>query len=62
MKKKKRKCIAWSKESLWCDGCKQMGGKCPYRDKYRDLRHTKYGDKKYHPYKHEKVDVENDSR
>ena len=25
-KKKKRKCVAWSKASLWCDGCKRMGG------------------------------------
>ena len=55
MKRKKRKCIAWSKSSLWCDGCKQMGGRCPYRDKYRDLRNTKYGNEKYHPYKNEET-------
>lgn len=53
MKKKKRKCIAWSKESLYCDGCKQNGGRCPYRDKYRDLRNTKYGNELYMLYKKE---------
>ena len=45
--KKHKKCIAWSKRSLWCDGCKTNSTKCPLRDKYRDLRHTKYGKEKY---------------
>ena len=57
MGKKKKKCVAWSKASLYCDGCKTNSTKCPYRDKYRDLRHTKYGDEKYIPYKKEIEDV-----
>ncbi len=52
-KRKKRKCIARSSDTYFCDGCKRMGGKCPYRYKYRDLRHTKEGDERYHPYKRE---------
>lgn len=47
MKKKRRKCVAWSKSALWCDGCKHISTKCPMRDKYRDLRDTKYGNDKY---------------
>lgn len=27
----------------FCDGCKTNSTKCPYRDKFRDLRHTKKG-------------------
>lgn len=56
--RRKSKCIAWSKSSLYCDGCNRTSSKCPYRDKYRDLRHTKYGDAKYHPYKNEKDESE----
>lgn len=49
-KTKRRKCRARSKNSFYCDGCEQFGGKCPMRDKYRDLRHTKYGKAKYGPW------------
>lgn len=27
----------------FCDGCKTNSTKCPYRDKFRELRHTKKG-------------------
>lgn len=47
--KRKRKCVAWSKDALWCDGCKHVSTKCPMRDKYRLLRNTKYSKEKYHP-------------
>ena len=40
--KRKRKCIARGKKSVWCDGCHTNSTKCPLRDKYRDFRHTKY--------------------
>lgn len=46
---KRRKCHARSKASFYCDGCKGMPGKCPMRDKFRDLRNTKYGQEKYNP-------------
>lgn len=49
MIKHKKKCVAWPKSSLYCDGCKTNSTKCPYRNKYRDLRHTNYGKEKYHP-------------
>lgn len=45
--KRKRKCVARSKASYYCDGCMSRSTKCPMRDKYRDLRHTKYGKEKY---------------
>ena len=45
--KRKAKCIARGKSTQWCDGCKTTSTKCPYRDKYRDLRHTKKGDVLY---------------
>ena len=40
--KRKRKCIARGKKSVWCDGCHTNSTKCPLRDKYKDFRHTKY--------------------
>lgn len=33
------KCKAWSKEALYCDGCKGGTSKCPLRHKTRDDRH-----------------------
>ena len=45
--KRKQKCIARGKRAVWCDGCCTNSTKCPLRDKYRDLRHTKYGKEKY---------------
>ena len=45
--KKKKKCLSWTKSELWCDGCNTQSSKCPYRNKYRDLRNTKYGKEKY---------------
>ena len=45
--KRKRKCIARGKRAVWCDGCCTNSTRCPLRDKYRDLRHTKYGKEKY---------------
>ena len=47
--KQRRKCVAWSKASMYCDGCKHISAKCPMRDKYRLLRNTKYGKEKYYP-------------
>ena len=47
-KYKKQKCLARPQWMKICDGCKRTGTKCPYRDKYRDLRHTKQGDALYH--------------
>lgn len=44
---RRRKCIARGKSTYWCDGCNTNSTKCPYRDKYRDLRNTKYGREKY---------------
>lgn len=44
--KRKFKCKARGQSTQWCDGCKvlmQGSGKCPYRDKYRDLRNTEKG-------------------
>ena len=49
MRRRKRKCVARGKETAWCDGCRTTSTKCPNRDKYRDLRHTKYGNNKYNP-------------
>lgn len=34
-----RKCKAWPKEALYCDGCKSKSSKCPLRHKARDDRH-----------------------
>lgn len=48
-KQNRRKCRAWSKAALYCDGCRRRSTKCPMRDKYRMLRHTNYGKEKYHP-------------
>lgn len=45
--RRKSKCVARGKASAYCDGCKTNSTKCPYRDKYRDLRNTKYGKEKY---------------
>lgn len=54
MLKRKRKCVAWSKQSLFCDGCHSNATKCPLRNKYRDLRNTKYGKELYrHKYRHD---------
>lgn len=43
MANNKRKCIAKSPYYIWCDHrCgSPIGGRCPLRDKYRDLRHRK---------------------
>ena len=43
MPKRKRKCVARGQRMHFCDGCKTNSTKCPYRDKYRDLRRTKKG-------------------
>lgn len=48
--KRKFKCKARGQSTQWCDGCKvfmQGSGKCPFRDKYRDLRNTKKGKNYY---------------
>ena len=58
--KRRRKCVAWSKSALWCDGCKRQSTKCPMRDKYRDLRNTKYGREKYWPEEKDGVSMEED--
>lgn len=34
-----RKCKAWPKEAIYCDGCKSKSSKCPLRHKTRDDRH-----------------------
>lgn len=47
-KHKQQKCYAVPQWMQVCDGCKRTGTKCPYRNKYRDLRHTKKGDELYH--------------
>ncbi len=39
--KRKPKCYAMWQGARWCDGCSSKSTKCPYRNKYRDLRHTK---------------------
>ena len=42
MGKRKNKCYAVPKSMhKICDGCKTNSTKCPYRDKYRDLRNTR---------------------
>lgn len=50
MGKVKHKCMAVG-QGTWLDGrceiCKTRSTKCPYRNKYRDLRHTKKGDSLY---------------
>lgn len=56
-KRTKRKCVSRGHSTYFCDGCKRQGTKCPCRNKYRDLRHTKFGDEKYHPYKNEKENI-----
>ena len=38
MGKAKRKCKAWSKAAMWCDGCHTHSSKCPMREKQRDRR------------------------
>ena len=43
MGKLKKKCVAVGQSCQFCDGCKTISTKCPYRDKYRDLRRTKKG-------------------
>lgn len=48
MSKSRDKCVARGQDVHFCDGCKTTSTKCPYRDKYRDLRHTKKGDTLYH--------------
>ena len=48
--KRKFKCKAVGQHVYWCDGCKLLpngSGKCPQRDKYRDLRNTKKGGRLY---------------
>lgn len=46
--RRKSKCVARGKASAYCDGCTTNSTKCPNRDKYRELRNTKYGEEKYH--------------
>lgn len=36
------KCVARGKNTDYCDGCTTNSTKCPFGDKYRDLRNTKY--------------------
>ena len=48
--KRKFKCKAVGQHVHWCDGCELLlygSGKCPQRDKYRDLRNTKKGGRLY---------------
>lgn len=42
-KQKHSKCFARGQHVHFCDGCKTNSTKCPFRDKYRNLRHTKKG-------------------
>ena len=52
--RRKFKCKARGQATQWCDGCKLLicgSGKCPQRDKYRDLRNTRKGIKLYGEYK-----------
>lgn len=37
-RKRFRKCKAYPKEALFCDGCKTTSSKCPMRCKSRDVR------------------------
>ena len=52
--KRQFKCKARGQATQLCDGCKVLSsgsGKCPERDKYRDLRNSKKGIKLYGEYR-----------
>ena len=52
--KRKFKCKSRGQSTQWCNGCKILllgSGKCPERDKFRNLRKSKKGIKLYGKYK-----------
>lgn len=54
------KCVARGQDTYYCDGCKTTSTKCPYRDKFRDLRRTKKGEALYGSRKGEDYDGDQD--
>lgn len=49
MRRAKFKCKSRGQSTNWCDArCKQsIITKCPFRDKFRDFRHSKKGESMY---------------